>query len=227
VTATRRFWQRRWEIASPFVAAAACQALEAAGEDPEPFAHYLRQTREADGSWRFDPEGRRWPPDADTTSCAVAALADGSDVLRRIVATQPDPADGLVRPWLLWHEGATERPDRNTSDAVVTANVVYAAQRVGVDASALRSALERHVAAGEIKSVYYDSPFWQDYYFSRAGIARELPLVTSVERLVAEQEADGTWPPARWFTDVAGNTWQSRTFSTAHAVETLACAARG
>ena len=221
----RRFWQRRWETTSPFVAAAACEALAAAGEEPEPFAQYLRDTREPDGSWMFDPSGRRWPPDADTTSCAVAALVDGAEIVRRIVATQPDPDDGLVRPWLLWHEGATERMDRNASDAIVTANVIFAAERVGEDASALRDALERHLATRAVKTVYYDSPSLQAYYFARAGIAGD-HAARPVERIVAEQQPDGTWPATRWFTDPARYVWQSRTFSTALAVEALALATR-
>ena len=226
MTTVRRFWQRRWETTSPFVAAAACEALEAAGEDPEPFAEYLRDTREPDGSWMFDPAARRWPPDADTTACAVAALAEGAEIVRRIVATQPDPQDGLIRPWLLWHEGAAERMDRNASDAVVTANVIFAAERVGEDTAALRAALERHLAAGVVKTVYYDSPSLQAYYFARARVAVESHAAPSAEHIAASQEPDGTWPAERWFTDPARYVWQSRTFSTALAVEALALARR-
>jgi hypothetical protein len=258
ITTRRGAWHRRWRMSSPFVAAAACEALRAAGADSDAFETYLRATREPEGSWLFEPERRRWPPDADTTACAIAALPDDASILGRIVEVQPD-GDGLIRPWLLWHRGAAERMDRNASDAIVTANVVFAARRAGIDCSSLLAALERHVGANGLEhaaTVYYDSPALRAYYLARA--AADGPIGRAVLEFVAEatspsgvdaaatlaaaalvgaptaplaeavhagQQRDGGWPESRWFTDPANYVWQSRTFSTALAVEALALTA--
>src|SRR2546423_14835492 len=60
--------QREWEMRSPFVAAALCEAFATADlSTPEARAgaadltRYLERTREADGSWCFEPEGRPCP----------------------------------------------------------------------------------------------------------------------------------------------------------------------
>ncbi len=66
---------------------------------------------------------------------------------------------------------AEERLDENAPDAIVTANVVFAATRVGLDVSELLGALEDHVSArglGGIATTYYDSPAIRAYYLARA-----------------------------------------------------------
>jgi hypothetical protein len=132
----------------------------------------------------FEPHGRRWPPDADSTSCAIAALTrvEGSTsqpIVRRIIGEQRAD-DGLIRPWLHWYPGATQRMDANASDAIVTANVVFAARRVSEDCDILIGALEDHVTSrglAHLTTVYYDSLPLRAYYLARAlgeGAAAEV-----------------------------------------------------
>jgi hypothetical protein len=194
ITASRPRWRREWRLESPFVAAPACEALSAAGASADTFAGYLRRTREPDGSWMFEPEGRRrWPPDADSTACSVAALArvDGpssAHVIRRIADEQLCP-DGLIRPWLHWHPGAARL--ENSGDAIVTANVVVAARRVSADCDALVPALDAHVAAAGVdglRTAYYDSLPLRAYYLARAR--SDGPVAQLVRELL--QSVDGT-----------------------------------
>jgi hypothetical protein len=222
ITVKQRRFARGRRMQSPFVAAAGCEAY------PVPaLLRYLKDTREPDGSWMFEPHERTWPPDADSTSCALAALARaGEDVdasiLRRIVAEQPDER-GLIRPWLLAYPAAQERLDQNVGDAIVSANVLFAARRIGVEREALARALTAHVRANGVENVatvYYASPQLRAYYLARAGVEVAF-MPPERERLLARQRRDGSWPADPWFTDPAGYIWSSRMFSTAFAVEML------
>jgi prenyltransferase/squalene oxidase-like repeat protein len=196
ITTVRGRWRRPWRMSSPFVAAAAGEAFSAAGQAARADATvaYLRHTREADGSWSFEPHGRRWPPDADSTSCALAALAalegaSSEPILQRIIEQQPAEG-GLLRPWLIWYPAAQERLDGNVADAIVTANVLLAAQRLGQDPGRLLATLEDHVRANGLErlaTVYYDSLPVRAYYLARAvaGVSPDGPTARAVRALVS------------------------------------------
>lgn len=191
---------RPQRVRSPFVAAAMCEAFRAAGTRDEKITRYLQETHEADGSWCFDPHGHRWPPDADDTACALAALAGlgeatSTAILDRIVDEQPG-SDGLIRPWLVWHPGAGERLDGNAPDSIVTANVLYAATRTGHDGGSLLGVLEDHVRDRGLEgltTVYYDSLPIRSYYLARALMPLSLhgPTLQLVRRFLADLEPNG------------------------------------
>ena len=201
VTPTSAAGKRSSEVCSPFVAAAVCEALSLAGERGADVraqlgevTRYLRDTQEPDdGSWCFDPHERRWPPDCDSTSCAAAALAltgeaAGRRIVERVLHTQSG-SDGLLRTWLLWYAEADERLDGNAVDAIVSANVVFAATRLGCDASPLLEALEDHVdrnGVGGIATAYYDSPAMRAYYLARAvaSVADNGPTAKAVRHVI-------------------------------------------
>ena len=194
-------------MVSPFVAAAVCEALCAAADRGAPGARagvqelgrYLRAVREADGSWCFEPVGRPCPPDADTTSCALAALARAGEagrepILSRIVDVQPSE-DGLIRPWLLWYAGAGERLDGNIADAIVTSNVLLAGARLGADVSSVQAALEDHVRVRGLRgvaTVYYDSLAVRTYYLARAlsPVAIDGPTAQALRRFLSDLGSD-------------------------------------
>jgi hypothetical protein len=190
-------------MSSPFVAAAAGEAFAAAGQAARGAATvaYLRHTREPDGSWSFEPHGRRWPPDADSTSCALAALAalegaSSEPILQRIAEQQPAEG-GLLRPWLIWYPAAQERLDGNVADAIVTANVLLAAQRLRQDTGRLLATLEDHVRANGLErlaTVYYDSLPVRAYYIARAvaALAPDGPSARAVRALVTGEHGDVT-----------------------------------
>jgi hypothetical protein len=193
---------------SPFVAAAMCEALCSAAdlgvtgarEGVHELSRYLRDTREVDGSWRFEPHERPWPPDADSTACSLAALAradqaDSEPILGRIVDVQTGP-DGLIRPFLLWYSPAAECLDGNVADAIVTANVLLAASRIGGGVSSLVSALEEHVRGRGLRGVataYYDSLPVRSYYLARTltPVWMDGPAARAMRRFLSELEADG------------------------------------
>ena len=193
---------------SPFVAAAMSEALCSTAELGVIGANaglceltrYLRDTREVDGSWCFEPHGRRWPPDADSTACALAVMARagetaGEPVLRQILQVQP-AADGLIRPWLLWYSAAQERLDGNVADAIVTANVLFAANRIEEDRTELLRRLEAHLLTqglGRLATVYYDSLAVRSYYLARAltPVSLSQPIATAVVEFLTEFDGDG------------------------------------
>jgi len=129
----------------------------------------------------------------------------------------------LIRPWLVWNRLEQELVDGNVGDAIVTANVVTAARRLGVECTTLAQTLDNHVATQGVEgiaTVYYDSLPLRAYYLARAGVP---VAVTPPDRaaLLARQQPDGSWPADPWFTDRLGQTWRSRMFSTAFALEVL------
>lgn len=206
VTPTSAAGKRRQEVCSPFVAAAVCEALCSAGDHGidaraglGEITRYLRDTQEGDGSWCFDPHELRWPPDADSTSCAVAALARAGEmvaepILDRILHLQPS-VDGLIRTWLVWYSEAEERLDCNAADAIVTANVLVAATRVGHDVSGLLGALEDHVRSrglGGVATTYYDSLPMRSYYLARAvaPISGDGPTARAVRQFLADVDTE-------------------------------------
>ncbi len=196
----------RLEVCSPFVAAGVCEALCSAADhgvdvraELEEVAQYLRDTREAEGSWCFDPHERRWPPDADSTACALAALTRlgesfSEPILDEVLRLQP-ASDGLIRPWLVWYPEADERLDGNAADAIVTANVVFAATRIGLDVSELLGALEQHVTSrglAGIATTYYDSPAIRAYYLARAvaPASSDGPTVRVLRQFLADVDPE-------------------------------------
>jgi hypothetical protein len=200
--------QRESEMRSPFVAAAVCETFCAAADLSTPevragaadLAGYLVGTRETDGSWCFEPEGRPCPPDADTTACAAAALARTGSVvaqgiMTRIIESQCD-AGGLIRPWLLWYAAAAERLDGNAGDAIVTSNVLLAASRSGLNITWLLGALQDHVrerGLSGLATVYYDSLAVRSYYLARAvaPISTEGSLAHILRRFLSDLDPAG------------------------------------
>lgn len=203
ITVSTRRGRRARELRSPFVAAAMCEALCAVSElgvsearsGVARLTEYLQNQREGDGSWCFEPHERRWPPDADSTACALAALARAGEpaaasILRRIVGDQSSP-EGLLRPWLLWHPGAEERLDGNVADAIVTANVLFASHRAGENGTDVLRALEDHVASrglAGLATVYYDSLPVRAYYLARAVVplSSDGPVARALRAFISE-----------------------------------------
>jgi hypothetical protein len=195
-------------MSSPFVAAAMSEALCSAADLCEASAdtrvrelnRYLRDTREPDGSWRFAPDEDRWPPDADSTACALAALLRAGSqatgpILGQVLAMQRD-ADGLIRPWLRWYTAAAERLDGNVGDAIVTANVLLATSRAGEDDSGLSRALEAHVRSRGLErlaTVYYDALPVRTYYLARvlAPISSRGPIALALRTFLARIDPRG------------------------------------
>lgn len=89
---------------------------------------YIRGRRRSDGLWEFDPSWRDSTPDADTTSCSLAALAlrgDGADA-----AGGADLLRSFWRsgggPFQTWKATTGPRSMPSTDDPVVNCNVLLA-----------------------------------------------------------------------------------------------------
>lgn len=207
---------------------------------------YIATSRRTDGLWHYDPS-LDIPPDADTTSCALAALAlDGrqSEIAGagELLRTFWRPDEGPFRTWRI--EGRWSIAGRD--DPVVNCNVLYALRLVGAPATAA----EREAVAALIRrsvngSRYYSSPGAIALACRRGeiGEADWPPIVAApptdglgyiqwftatgrhrdrlVPRLLASQREDGSWPIAAWVTGVNVPSWGSPTVTTALAVEAL------
>lgn len=209
---------------------------------------YIASSRRSDGLWQYDPSLSS-PPDADTTACALAALAlDGqvadpagdADLLR----TFWRPHEGPFRTWRA--EGAWSSTDRD--DPVVNCNVLYALRLLGAPATnmegAAATALVRRSVAG---ARYYRSSGAVALACRRGEIAEEawpanvaappkdgLGLIQwfaatgregerIIPRLLGAQRPDGSWRIAPWVTGAGVPTpfWGSPAITTALAIEAL------
>lgn len=211
---------------------------------------YIRAERRPDGLWEYD-KSLGLPPDADSTACALAALArhgQRADVLG---------GDTLLRAF--WRVGAgpfqtwrapspLSGPERD--DAVVNGNVLFALRRLGAPATPAELAAVEQLFRRSPASRYYCYPATIAHAAARAGLppdvlapaaaARPTPehLLGVVQWLCATraappeltnavleaQRADGAWPIWPWVTG-HGNPrpfWGSPAVTTALAIEALA-----
>jgi hypothetical protein len=211
---------------------------------------FVYRNRRRDGLWEFDPTFGI-PPDADDTACALTVAArhdrarvNASDaaLLRSFWRTDGGP----FQSW----RGDKSWSGRDRDDAVVNCNVVLALQELGAPASAQETkAVLDLIRASEAGCRYYCSPITIAYAARRAGLslatlpaslaarpsaegllptAQWLSLCRrwdedAVERVLAAQTADGSWPIEAWFTG-AGTpkpVWGSQAISTALCLEAL------
>jgi hypothetical protein len=211
---------------------------------------FVYRNRRRDGLWEFDPTFGI-PPDADDTACAltVAARHDRArvNVSDAVLLRSFWRADG--GPFQTWR-GDKSWSGRDRDDAVVNCNVLLALQELGAPASAHETkAVVDLIRASEAGCRYYCSPTTIAYAARRAGVtlaalpaslaarpsskgllptAQWLSLCLrwdedAVERVLAAQAADGSWPIEPWFTG-AGKprpVWGSPTISTALCLEAL------
>ena len=191
-------------------------------------AGYLRRSRRPDGLWEFD-SALRIPPDADSTSCSLAALAihgggadleGGASLLRSFWRT-----DG--GPFMTWHHATGDWAARDRDDAVVNGNVVLALASLGTPATPDElAAVRRLMQKSAQRARYYLAPSAIAYAARRAGIGLDalppaavarpsagdllaaaqwlcgmrLADAALVDGLLATQRADGLWPIQPWCT---------------------------
>ncbi|MFI4925674.1 MAG: hypothetical protein ACHQJ7_11115 [Vicinamibacteria bacterium] len=212
---------------------------------------YLRSARRPDGLWAFD-RSLDIPPDADTTACALAALAHhapdadlhGGAALLRTFWRAPE---GPFRTWPdtgMWAGSGRD-------DAVVNGNVVLALDELGAPAShAEIAAVERLIAKRVDGPRYYVSACATAYAARRAGLRPDrLPSVTTaqpppgdvlgcaqwilgtgrrdpvtIDAIVNAQRGDGSWPRLPWCKAAQRPVpyWGSEAVTTAIAIEALA-----
>jgi len=222
-----------------------------APEDASRAAACILGQRRPDGLWDYDP-ALGIPPDADSTACALAALAlhgmtsplaGGADLLRSFWRAD----DGPFRTWRAG--GKWSLPERD--EAVVNCNILFALRLVGSPATQPEKAA--------VVDLLRRTPGPPRYYCAAATIAHaarraglgwdQLPavattrprpddLIASVQWLCASptadaelidavlgaQRPDGRWPIGPWVTGV-GNPqpfWGSPAITTALALEALA-----
>jgi hypothetical protein len=180
---------------SPFVAAAICEAICEAGVDKTAVLQrqirYLLESMEDGGLWRFSSEKREWPLDVDDTACALAALQrigigipEPKTILNWLLPTQT-AGDGLLRTWIEPRRGS--RDGINETDAIVTANALLLAERVGTPAESLALGLYQHLehrGLTRASSLYYNSPALRAYYIVRWAVASPKSVARKTERLV-------------------------------------------
>ena len=220
-----------WRACSPLFSTASI-VLAAGRVLPRPALEsatgYLRRCRRPDGLWEFDP-ALRIPPDADSTSCSLAALAihghaadlgNGASLLRSF--WRPDGG-----PFMTWHRPTGAWAARDRDDAVVNGNVVLALASLGAAATSAELAAVRHLMQESTQRArYYLAPSAIAYAARRAGIGLDVlpPAATArpsagdllavaqwlcatrvadaalVDGLLAAQRADGLWPAHAWCT---------------------------
>ncbi len=211
---------------------------------------FVYRNRRRDKCWEFDPTFGI-PADADDTACALAVAArhdparvDASDaaLLRSFWR-----ADG--GPFQTWR-GDRSWSGRDRDDAVVNCNVVLALRELGAPASAEEiKAVVDLIQANEAGCRYYCSRTTIAYAARRAGLSLAmlpasltarpsdhgfLPTAQwlstcrrwdedAIDRVLAAQTADGSWPIEAWFTGVATPkpVWGSPAISTALCLEAL------
>jgi hypothetical protein len=211
---------------------------------------FVYRNRRRDGLWEFDPTFAI-PPDADDTACALTVAArhdrgrvNASDA---VLLRSFWRADG--GPFQTWR-GDKSWSGRDRDDAVVNCNVLLALQEIGAPVSAQETkAVVDLIRASEAGCRYYYSSTTIAYAARRAGLslaalpaslaarprsegllptAQWLSLCRrwdddAVERVLAAQAADGSWPIEAWFTGVATPkpVWGSQAISTALCLEAL------
>jgi hypothetical protein len=207
---------------------------------------YIASRRRADGLWHYDTS-LDIPPDVDTTSCALAALAldgrqadvaGGADLLRTFWRVP----DGPFRTWPDGGSWAAAGRD----DPVVNCHVLHALKLLGapptdVERTAVAALVRRSLGG----SRYYSSPGAIALACRRAEIGEAAwpPIAAAppkdglgllqwftatgryhdrvVPLLLGLQRADGSWPVAPWVTGVRVPSWGCPAISTALAVEAL------
>jgi hypothetical protein len=212
---------------------------------------FIRRRRGPDGLWEYDT-ALHLPPDSDSTSCALAALA--------LSGGREDVAGGprLLRSY--WRDGSgpfrTWNPPSPLSnlerdDPVVNCNVVLALATLGAPASAAELAAVRDLLGRSVRgSRYYCAPGAIAHAASRAGLPRAvLPRIATLEPEPADllgcaqflcaspqphpalaeavlraQRPDGSWPVFPWVTaqESPRPFWGSPAVTTALAIEALA-----
>ncbi|WP_374443123.1 prenyltransferase/squalene oxidase repeat-containing protein [Stella sp.] len=209
---------------------------------------FVRAQRRADGLWEFDP-ALGLPPDSDSTSCALAALAlhEGSaepadaELLRGFWR----PPEGPFRTW----RAAGPWADPARDDPVVNCNLVLALDLLRQPATPV----EREAVAGLLRrstsgSRYYCAPAAIAHAAARAGFpASALPDVAAAPPAAGgararaprgggggrpgrrggaahppAQRPDGAWPGGPWVFGVGTPYWGSSAVTTAFAIEALA-----
>jgi hypothetical protein len=211
---------------------------------------FVYRNRRHDGLWEFDPTFGI-PPDADDTACALTVAARHD--CARVNASDADLLRSFWRadggPFQTWR-GDKSWSGRDRDDAVVNCNVVLALHELGATASAQETkAVIDLIRASEAGCRYYYSPTTIAYAARRAGLSLAalpaslaarpsskdlLPTAQwlslsrrwdedAVERVLAGQAPDGSWPIEAWFTGVATPrpVWGSQAISTALCLEAL------
>ncbi|MEI7861099.1 MAG: hypothetical protein WCJ21_00650 [Planctomycetota bacterium] len=215
-------------------------------------AQYLLSQRDSAGLWSYGGAGGDIvPPDADSTACALAALALNGFPLDRELE-----AERLRRFWRpdlqrfrTWNvEGPFSIPERD--DPVANANVLFALNALEQPPTpAEQAGVCQYLASCLSGSRYYCSPANIAHAAHRAGLdpkclprtasarPRSGDLIGSIQwlcagnvgdqtvtgRLLTAQRADGSWPPLAWITAVRTPVpyWGSAAVSTALAIEAL------
>jgi hypothetical protein len=221
------------------------QSISRAGE-------FLLTKRDSQGMWAWgELFGEHLPPDADSTACALAALA-----LNRFPLDRAAEVERLRRFWCpdlqrfrTWiAEGPFSIPERD--DPVVNANVLFALNALGHPPTpAERAGVSQYLATCLAESRYYCAPATIAHAAHRAGLDPQcLPRMatvppgrndligtiqwlcaghigdrTATDRVLAAQQADGSWPPLAWITAVGTPVphWGSSAATTALAIEAL------
>jgi hypothetical protein len=213
-------------------------------------AAFILGQRRPDGLWEYDP-ALGIPPDADSTACALAALAlhgisapraGGADLLRSFWRQ----GDGPFRTWRV--EGKWSLAERD--EAVVNCNILFALRLIGSpatppEAAAVIDLLRRTPGPPR----YYCAAATMAHAARRAGLGwDQLPevatarppagdLIASVQWLcaspaadaelidavLAAQRPDGRWPITPWVTGVGTPQpfWGGPAITTALALEAL------
>lgn len=209
----------------------------------------VQTARSQNGTWNFDPS-RGIPNDADSTSCALLALASSG-------RPPGEPECSLLRSqwrqerqrFATWFSDDERWRGADRDDPVVNLNILAALQQHASPASDVeRSGVARYLATVPPTSRYYCDPMTIPYAAHRVGVPLDLgrhrawgrpggrSTTTSIahwitindttdESLVAtllsRQLADGSWPAEPWFTGVNEPYWGSRAVTTAFCVEAL------
>jgi hypothetical protein len=211
---------------------------------------FIRSQRRNDGLWEYDP-AIRIPPDADSTACALAALAlhgDGTDLANAPALLRQfwRPDAGPFRTWKAG--GMWSLPQRD--DPVVNCNILFALRLLGSSATPAETLAAQNLIARTAEgSRYYLSPATTAHAARRAGLdlnALPPPLTAPPPRddllgclrslcassrsdsgllkvVVDAQRPDGAWPIVPWVTaaETPRPFWGSPAVTTALAIEAL------
>jgi hypothetical protein len=215
-------------------------------------AAFILAERRPDGLWEYDQD-LGIPPDADSTACALAALAQhgmtaslagGADLLRSFWRDDGGP----FRTWRA--AGKWSLPERD--EAVVNCNILFALRLLGAPATPLEEAAVLDLlrrTPGPAR--YYCAAATMAHAARRAGLSwDQLPAAATarppaddliaaaqwlcasptadvglVDALLGAQRADGRWPIWPWVTGVGSPQpfWGGPAITTALALEALAC----
>ncbi|MFN8855572.1 MAG: hypothetical protein ACK50P_08405 [Planctomycetaceae bacterium] len=219
------------------------QSISRAGE-------FLLTRRDSLGMWAWgELFGKILPPDADSTACALAALALNGFPLDREAEAERlrrfwRPDLQRFRTWIA--EGPYSIPERD--EPVANANVLFALNALGQPPTpAEHAGVRRYLASCLAGSRYYCSPATIAHAAHRAGLdpqclphfARTRPgrddLIGTIqwlcaghrgdraatERVLAAQQPDGSWPSMAWIKGVGVPLWGCAAVTTALAIESL------